>query len=121
MPAVTATVTTTEEVKLEPKLRQKLIRKLAEYARLANQIKALDEAKKTLVGELEDLRSETGEGSLKLEGHGTITLVAPTYKKFNEKKFVSLGGDLKIYQQAVEDHPKKAYTKITLPGSKDDE
>lgn len=118
---LTATVTTTQAIKLAPKLRTKLVSKLGAYAKLVEQRKELDAQIKALQGDLDVLREETGEQSLKLEGHGTITLVAGTYKKFNEKKFVSLGGDLEVYQQAIEERPKKPFVKVTLPGEHSEE
>lgn len=116
-----ATVSTTREVKLEPKVRQKLKTKLTEYANIVTQIKALEHAKKKLSDELGALRDDTGETTLSLDGYGTITLVAGTRQKFNPKTFVANGGDLEIYNQSFDTVPVKAFNKITLPGAKDDE
>ena len=66
-----------------------------------------------------DLRNETGEQSVELEGF-RVTLVAPTRKKFNAKTFVKLGGDIDIYNQANEEVLSKPYEKITLPDSGDE-
>lgn len=116
--SITVTISSTREVTIEAKLRRKLQTKLQAYAGLVEQRKVLDHAIKKASDELGELRDETGEMSLKLDGY-TITLVASTYKKFNPKKFVSLGGDLAIYNQAVEERPKKPYNKISLPGEKE--
>ncbi len=118
MPSLTATTTTTEEVQLDPRLRRKLVTKLQAYAKKTAEIKKLTAEKDKLVSELGALRDESGEVSLRLEGLGTITLVAGTQKKFNPKKFEALGGDLAIYNQAFEEKPKKSYEKITLPGER---
>lgn len=117
--AQTATVSTTKEIRLAPKLRQKLLVKLSAYASIHAQMKALKTRLDDLKGQIGGLRDETGEQSISLEGF-TVTLVAPTYKKFNEKKFIALGGDLELYRQAVEEKPKKAYNKISVPGSKEE-
>src|SRR4051812_46422869 len=122
MPKLTQTTDLTPEptVVIEPKLRQALQVKLTAYAAVATQIKALEAKKSALAKELGALRDETGEMSVKLEGYGTVTLIASTYKSFNPKKFVMLGGELEIYNQAVEDKLKKAYDRITLPGADTD-
>jgi len=117
--AATVTVSTTEEIKLDTKLRKKLLTKLNAYAQLAEQRKTLDHAMKKLADEVGELRDETGHMSLKIDGYN-ITLVPSTYKKFNPKKFIALGGDLRIYTQAVEEKPKKPYNKITVPGSEEE-
>lgn len=118
--SATVTVSSTREVTIEPKLRRKLQTKLQTYANLVEQRKALDHAIKKASDELGELRDETGEMSLALDGY-KITLVAPTFKRVNLKKFIALGGDLALYLQAVEEHPKKPYNKISLPSDKDEE
>lgn len=116
----TATVTTTEEVRLAPKLRQKLMTELRTYESLTGQIKVLEAARNKHKAAVDAIRDEIGEQSIKLAGY-TVTLCAPTRKKFNEKRFVSSGGDLKLYQNAFDEVPVKAYTRISLPGEKADE
>jgi hypothetical protein len=120
MPSTTITATTTTEITLAPAIRRKLLTELRTYAQLHEQKKALELAMDKIKGKVAAIRDETGEQSLKLEGF-TTTLVAPIRKKFNEKKFVRLGGDLELYNQAVEETLTKPYEKITCPGSKDDE
>lgn len=118
MPALTATVSTTSEVALSPALRRKLVTKLGEYAKKKAEIAELQVKQDAIKAELGALRDETGEQSVTIKGHGTITCVAGYHKKFNPKKFQALGGDLAIYKLAVEEKPKKAFEKITLPGEK---
>ena len=115
-----ATTTQTTEVTLSPKLRQALMTKLTAYRQLADQKKVIAAKLEKLTEELGDLRDEAEEMSVSLEGYGTVTLVAGEYSKFNPKKFVSLGGDLSIYKDAVELKPKKAYTKVTVVGVADE-
>lgn len=119
--STTVTATTKTEIKLAPSVRKKLETKLRAYENLALQIKSLDAQRKKLAEELGELRDQTGETSLKLEGFGTITLIASTYKKFNEKRFIALGGDIELYRQANEDKPRKPYNKITLSTPDSDE
>jgi len=118
--AATITATTTQEVEITPKLRTQILNKLHAYAGLRSQIDDLKAKIVELGGEIGDLRDDTGAMSISLEGF-KVTLVAPTYRKLNKKKFVALGGDLKILDQATEEKPKKSYNKITVPGEKEED
>ena len=118
-PAVTAT--TTQTVELDTRTRTKIVTELRHYAQLKAKIDALKVEQDAVKAKLSTLRDSTGETSLTIEGEGTITLVAPTYRKFNPKKFVARGGNLALYEECNEVHPKKSYDKVTLPGEKDEE
>lgn len=121
MPRMSQEVTTTQttEVLLAPKLKQALQTRLLQYAKLQKELKAIEARMETLKAEMGDLRDEAGEMSIALEGYGTVTLVCPTYKKFNPKLFVANGGELATYNQSVEEKPKSPYNKITLPGQRE--
>lgn len=120
--ALTTTVSTTQAVTLSSSVRKKLLTKIGAYKALKAQLDPIKLKMKALTEELGAIRDqETGEMSLELEGVGKITLVAGLYKKFNPKTFVSLGGDLAIYQQAIDEKPRKAYNRISLVGDKDEE
>lgn len=116
MPTVTAT--TTQDVKITGQVRAKLMKKLKLYEQLSAQKKAIKLAMKKQNDEIDEIRAELGQQTVKLEGF-TITEVAGIRRVFNKKDFVSLGGDLKIYEEAFDEKPNKAYCKITLPGQKD--
>src|SRR6266404_1594689 len=118
MPTVTCTTQT--EVKISPSVRKRLLTELKVYAEIVGQIKALEHAKDKHKEAIGAIREETGEQKLEIDGY-SITLVAPIRKKFSPKKFVSLGGDLAIYNQAVEDVTSRSYEKISLPGVKEEE
>ena len=115
-----ATVSTTKEIKLTPVLTRKLLTELRTYAELKDHIKTLEYAADKHKATIGKLREETGEQSVSLEGF-TVTLVAGTRKKFNPKKFVSLGGEIEIYNQAIDEVPTKPYEKVTCPHSPDEE
>jgi hypothetical protein len=119
MAKLTQEVTTTQTtvVELSPKLRQALMTKLTAYRQLTEQKKAIVAKLETLTAELDAIRDEAEEMSVSLEGYGTVTLVAGTYSKFNPKKFIALGGNLAIYEEAVEVKPRKAYAKVTIAGT----
>lgn len=112
----TVTVSTTREVKLEATTRRKLLTKLRTYEGLHTQKRVIDLAMAKLKDEVGAIRNETGEQSLELDGF-KVTLVAGTRKKFNPKKFVQLGGDIDIFNQANEETLVKPFEKITLPGA----
>lgn len=120
MPALTATVSTTQEVKLAPKLRAKLMKDLRAYQALDLTLKETKAKMDALKASIEESREETGEQKVSLEGFA-ISLVAPIKKTFNPKLFVAEGGDLAIYNASFEDKPVKAYTKVTVPGAKDED
>lgn len=112
MPALTTEQTT--EVTIEPALRVKLVKELRAYAKQKDLKDAAEAAMDKLKVRIADLRDETGETSVSVDGY-SVTLVAPLKSTFNKKLFVSNGGDLDIYNQSFEDKPVKAYTKITVP------
>lgn len=115
--ATATTLATTHEVQLKPALLTKLRRELRLYAELKTQLKAIALALDKHKGVIGAIREETGEQSLKLDGF-SVTLVAPVRKQFNGAKFVQLGGDIGIYNEAHESVPGRPYDKITLPGEK---
>ena len=111
-PTLEATTVTTVQVK--PALRTKLLKELRLYHGLTKQLKALEaqvDQHKTAIAEIREL---TGEDKLEIDGY-SITLVAPMRKVFDAKRFVTLGGDLDLYNRANVDTPSKAYTKVTVP------
>lgn len=117
---LSVTTTTTTTVKLAPKLKQKLLTKFREYADLKVKLDTTKTRMDALKVEIADLREDTGETSLELEGYKT-TLISPTRSKFNEKKFIADGGDIGIYKGAVEIVTSKSYEKVSVPGQKEDE
>lgn len=117
MPKISVTTTVTEEVVLTTKQRQRLLMELRVYQELKQQrdaiILAMDKHKSAIAA----IRDETGEMSLKVDGF-TTTLVAGSRKKFDPKKYVTLGGDLDLYNKAVKVTPVAPFEKITCPGDK---
>ncbi len=114
----TVTVSTTQELVLAPKVRRQLLMELKVYQELKAQRDAIELAMDKHKAAIGAIRDETGEMSLEIDGFKT-TLVAGSRKKFNPKKYVTLGGDLDLYNQAVEEKPTKPFEKITCPGEKD--
>ena len=88
MPTITAS--TTHEIVLAPALRRKLLVKLKTYQELRGQLKVIEAAMDKQKAEIGAIRDETGEQSIELEGF-KVTLVAPTRKVFNPKRFIAEG------------------------------
>ena len=114
-----ATVKTTKEVKLQPRVSAKLRLKLSSYQTLAEQIKALKLQKKNLTADIGKLRAETGEQSLSIDGF-TITEVRGTTSKIDQKKLIELGCAAAWIEEATTRKPKRPYEKITCPGDEED-
>lgn len=115
----TVTATTTQEITIAPKLRLKLLTKFKLYEQQKLLLDSVQEKLDAIKAEIAEIRDETGETSLELDGYKT-TLVAGERKKFNPKKFIAAGGDLAIYQQAIEIKLNKPYEKVSGPWSKRD-
>lgn len=85
------------EIKLKPTLRRKLLNELKLYQELKVQLKTIEYALDKHKAAIGELRDETGEQSISLDGF-SVTLVAPMRK-----------GDLELY---------KEYNKISCPGDR---
>lgn len=112
------TATTTQEVTIKPSVRAKLLRELTVYASLRSELKSIEAKMDKSKAAIEAVREETGEGKLELEGY-SITLVAPIRKVFNKKRFIAIGGDYGLYEEAMDNVTSKSYTKVSCPDSKD--
>lgn len=111
---LSVTTTTTTTVKLAPKLKQRLLTKFREYQAYKVKLDEAQERLDVLKAEIADLREDTGEVSLDLEGYKT-TRISPIREVFDEKKFIADGGDIAIYKGAMKSVPSKPYEKISLP------
>ena len=118
MPTLEATTTTT--VSIKPALMKKLRTELHAYAALKGRLKALEAEVEKHKDVIAEIREETGEQSLSVDGY-SITLVAPMRKVFDAKRFVTLGGNLDIYNKANIDTASKSYTKISVPKADGDD
>lgn len=116
--ALTVTTTTVEQVKLKPQIAKKLKLKLNNYAALTQEMRTLKAAMALELEGIEGIRAETGVDKLEFDG-AKITRVSGTQKKLNHAKLIQLGCAATWIEQAMEEKPKKAYTKVTLPGEKD--
>ena len=118
--ALAVTATTTHQLVIAPQLKRKLLLALKTYTELTAQAKVLALAKKKQGSIVEEIQTELGESSIDIDGYKS-TIVAPIRKVLDRKRFVALGGNLDILDQAMIDTPSKAYPKITAPGAADDD
>ena len=117
MPSVTTTETRT--ITIRPTLKKKLLAELRPYAELKAQAKALEHAMTGHKDRVEVIRDEIGEPNLELEGF-KISRVQGDYTSITKELLLQFG----IPMSTIEDiwdaarKPKKAFTKITVPGDK---
>lgn len=116
--APVAQATITEQVKLSPQLRRKLLTELKVYAELKSQIATLEHTLSKHRTTVEGLVLASGADSLEVEGYRT-TLVAGVQKKLDKQRFVMLGGSLAMLEEATVETAKKPYIRITLPNEKE--
>ena len=112
------TTTQTTEVKLQPKLKKKLLLNLKTYATLHAQKKAIEAAMDKHKSVVQECMNEAEEEKLSIEGFKT-TMVFGTSSKLDKELFVSQGGTLAQLENATVTKPSKPYCKITCPGEKE--
>ena len=93
---------------------------LRAYADLKAQRDVLDHAIEKAKQTLGETLTAVGESSIELDGFKLTRVEGQTYKKLNEQKLVELGCAIAWIREATENHPKKAYVKISLPGARED-
>ena len=121
MPALTQTVTatTTHQVKIEPRLKRRLLVELKGYAVLKAQRDALDSAMTKTRSKIEDVLGDIGESSLSVEGFKT-TLVAPVRTTLDEKKLIANGVTMDQIEASKVQTATKPYVKVTCPKEHED-
>lgn len=107
-------VSATQELKIEPALRTKLVQRLAklkELQRLADEAQAkADKEHKNIEGYFE----QVGANSIALKDIATITEVRGVSSKLDKQLFVKNGGSLKTLEDSTITTPKKPYVLITF-------
>lgn len=119
MPAATVTTTNKTNVCISGIQKARLLNKLKSRAELQQQLAVLEHAMKRNTDEIEEIRADIGEKSFELDGY-RVTRIEGTYKRFDPKVYLAAGGDLRVYEAALVEKPKKPFTKITMPGQRDE-
>jgi len=91
-----------------------LLKDLREYARIGQQIKALEERKKEVNAKVDAVREAEGLDKFEIDGF-SVTLVAPVREVLDKQKLVALGCKVEWITRATESVPTKPYTKISAP------
>lgn len=107
----------TQEVKLEPKLKAKLLKEMKTYAMLEAQYEVLGAALAKSKDKAADLLSEAGVKKVKIDGHTAFT-VEGTYSFLDKTKLIALGVTTEMLEEATVTRPKSPYTRIIHPASK---
>ena len=117
---LSATATTTTEVKLAPQVRKKLLTQLREYQGLKAQRDAIDAAMNATKAAIGTIRTATGMKALEIDGF-KVKLVEPTRRTLNHKKLIAAGCAQAWIDEATEEKPTKTYEKVTCPGDAEKE
>lgn len=110
----TAIPTLNTPLRLTSQLKYRLMQALQAYVSLQAQAKLIDESKRVQLSTIQDIHAELGVGTLEVEGFKS-TFVAPVRRILDKKRFVALGGDLALLEQAMVDQPGTSYVKVTPP------
>jgi len=116
MPTMTATVTTSKEVKLSARITRRLLTELSAYQGLKAQLDSIKTAMDGHKATIEALRAETGESSIELNGF-KVSLVQPAGRAcLDKKRLLESGVTMAQLEQGTVVKPVKGYCKVTVPG-----
>lgn len=124
--ALSATTTTTVEVKLKPHVRQMVRQRIEEHQKLATEVKSRKTRMKVIDGEVTTLFKKEKQGQAlldgtKLDGHGLKLTIGKT-KRFDQKGFMKKHGLLQEdFNEFTEYTDNEPYVRFTHPGEKEDE
>jgi hypothetical protein len=128
----TTTVEVTTDVKLSPKVRQMIVERCEEHARLSKQVKEIEGTKKKpgrmrrIKKEVEELFTKDGQGKALLDGTDinghSIVMVTGSRNVFDKLGFMKHHGlteaDFAAFTTEEDNEP---YLKITSPGEAKEE
>lgn len=130
MPRVTATVTTTQQVTIAPKVQRKLLTELHGYQTVAAELKALTESKAGHSAAVLALSDEVDGEKFQLEGFKVAVVKGARDRRLDKDALVkrlvrdgkySLKAATALIEDCTTDKPKKDFVKITVPGERDEE
>lgn len=129
MPKPSASVTTTQttEVYLKPLLRRQLVQRLKTFQTNKTQLDALTKQQEALKKEIEVLFTRAGElatlqNGVKVEGFSVKYHAGEKTHRLDKVALCKEAGiTMAQIDAATKESPKKAYTKILVPGDKEDE
>lgn len=119
---ITTTIVTSATVQIKPTVRRRLLHELHTYTALKTQRDAADhgmsKAKDSLQSICEDNELEVPMYDGFTLEDASIKMVCASSKKLDRKRFVELGGDLQILDDAMIEMPKKPYLSIRQKGER---
>lgn len=125
--AAVATVTqvVTQQVKIAPKLAERLLASLRSYAGLKAQSKAIEKLLKEDRESVLRMGVETGSDKFELEGFKIKLVLDATTKSLDQAKLLksmvaagfSVAKAQRLIANAIVETPTKPYPKITVPGA----
>lgn len=107
-------VTATQELVLEPALKKKLEQRLEIYRKLDAEYDLAKAKRDKEKVNIEGYFEQAGANSIEVAGHAKLTEVRGVSSTLDKKKFVELGGSLKMLEDATVTTPKRPYVLITL-------
>lgn len=111
-------MTATQEVRIQPTLKRKLLNELNAYAVLDSQVKAIKEAMEMHRATVERYRQEIGAEAFEVDGF-KIAYVQGVRSVLDKHLLMAQGVTMAQIENASPPKPVKAYTKISLPGAKE--
>ena len=126
-----ATVTTTQEVTIAPKIVKKLITELHGYGAIAAEMKGLDSAKKGHSSRVLELAIEGVAGDkFELEGYKVAVVKGAKNRKLSTDKLIkrlvkdgkySVKAAQAVLNDCTDETPKKDHVRISVPGDSEEE
>jgi hypothetical protein len=123
--AIKASVTTTTEVTIAPKVQRKLLTELNGYNAVATEMKALKGSKEGHSAEVLRLSSEVDGDKYELEGFKVAVVKGAKNRKLNTSKMIkrmvadgkySMKAAQALIEDCTDETPKKDHVRITCPG-----
>lgn len=131
MGRVNATVTTTQEVTIAPKVQRKLLTELHGYNAVASEMKALKGSKEGHSASVLQLSLEGVDGDkYELEGFKVAVVKGAKNRRLNTSKLIkrmvkdgtySMKAAQALIEDCTDETPKKDHVRITCPGESNDE
>ncbi len=130
MSRATLTQTTTQTVKLAPRVERQLLTELNGYAAIAAEMKGLDSAKKGHSSKVLELALENIDADkFEVGGHKVAVVKGAKNRKLNVEKLLkrflkdgsySMKAGKALIEDCTDESPKKDHVRITVPGEADE-
>ena len=113
-PSVNASVT--QEVKLTPSQKRRLLTELKVLEELRAQRKAIEQAESVHKDKIGELREQIGAEKIELLEGYRIAYVQGVRSVLSKEALLRAGVSMAVIEQSTEHKPVKSYVKISFPG-----